>query len=50
MAAHKYCSQDSIIITMDAIDELIGKNVFKVYNAAYRKGHFGVLYSNFYWY
>lgn len=50
MATHYYCSEDSIVINMDADDEFIGKNPLKMFNAGYQKYKAGVLYSNFFWY
>jgi glycosyltransferase involved in cell wall biosynthesis len=50
IATHQYCSPDSIAINLDADDEFIGKNVLKVFNAAYQRHKAGVIYSNFYWY
>lgn len=47
---HKYCSSDSIAVGIDGDDELIGKNVLKIFNAAYQKYKAGVIWSNFYWY
>ncbi len=38
------------MINLDADDELIGKNVLKIFNAAHQKYRAGVIYSNFYWY
>ena len=37
-------------MVMDADDELIGKNVLKVFNAAYQEKKAGVVYSNFFYY
>lgn len=50
IAIHKYCSPDSIVVNVDADDELIGKNVLKIFNAGYQFHKAGVIYSNFYWY
>jgi glycosyltransferase involved in cell wall biosynthesis len=49
-ANHEYCSADAIALTIDGDDELIGRNVLKIFNAAYQKLRAGVVYSNFYWY
>ena len=46
-AIHHYCSSDSISMILDADDELIGKNVLKIFNVAYQKYKAGVIYSNF---
>jgi hypothetical protein len=35
-------------MNVDADDELIGKNVLKIFNAAHQKLKAGVIYSNFY--
>ena len=50
LAIHNYCSPDSIVVTVDGDDELIGKNVLKMFNAGYQLHKAGVIYSNFYWY
>lgn len=49
-AAKQYCSEDSIVMSIDGDDELIGKNVFKIFNAQYQILKGGVIYSNFYYY
>lgn len=49
-AVHRHCHRDSIVITLDGDDELIGGNVFKLFNWGYQTKRVGVLYSNFYWY
>lgn len=46
-ANHQYCSEDAISLHLDGDDELIGKNVFKVFNVEYQKRKAGALYSNF---
>jgi glycosyltransferase involved in cell wall biosynthesis len=45
-----HCSNDSIIFNIDADDELIGTNVFKVFNAEYQRTNGGFLYSSMYKY
>jgi len=37
-------------MTVDADDELIGRNVLKMFNWGYQTKRSGVLYSNYYWY
>ena len=49
-SVHEYCSADSVASSPDADDELIGKNVLKVFNAAFQQKKAGVIYSNFIWY
>ncbi len=49
-ATYDYCSNDSIVITVDGDDELIGKNTFKIFNAGYQKYQAGSIYSNFVYY
>ena len=49
IASRDYCSPDSVAITLDADDEFIGKNVLKIFNAAYQRKK-AVIYSNFYSY
>lgn len=46
-AITKHCSEDSIVINLDGDDELIGKNVFKIFNANYQRTNMGVIYSNY---
>jgi len=36
------------VIHVDGDDELIGRNVFKVFNWAYQTQKAGVVYSNYY--
>ena len=43
-----HCKKESIVLHVDGDDELIGTNVFKVFNWAYQKQKAGVVYSNFY--
>jgi hypothetical protein len=38
------------VVTVDADDELMGKNTFKIFNAGYQKYQAGSLYSNFVFY
>ena len=40
-----YCSPDSILFDVSADDELVGKNVLKIFNAQYQKHNAGMLYS-----
>ena len=35
-AAEKYCANDEIMIIVDGDDELIGRQVLKLYNAVYQ--------------
>ena len=37
-------------MSIDGDDELIGKNVFRIFNAEYQRLKGGVIYSNFYYY
>jgi glycosyltransferase involved in cell wall biosynthesis len=50
IGVREYCSEDSIVHIVDGDDEYIGKNVLKIFNAAYQKLKAGVIYSNFYVY
>ena len=50
IGTHEYCSPDSIVMTLDADDEFLGKNVLKVFNAAYQEKKAGVIYSDCFWY
>ena len=45
-AALKNCRNDSIFIAIDGDDELIGKQVLKLYNAVYQQQQAYVVYSN----
>lgn len=48
--ASEHCGNDSIVVTLDADDEFIGRNVLKVINWVYVTKKAGVFYSNFvYW-
>ena len=49
-SVHQYCSTDSIVSSPDADDELLGKNVLKVFNVAFQQKKAGVIYSNYMWY
>jgi glycosyltransferase involved in cell wall biosynthesis len=49
-ASTKFCDKESIVIPLDADDELIGRNTLKLFNWAYQTHKAGVVYSNFYWY
>lgn len=50
LASLNQCSKDSIVVTMDADDEFIGRNVLQVFNWGYQTKKSGVIYSNFFWY
>jgi len=50
VATNYYCSSGSIVLNIDGDDELIGRNVLNIFNAAYQNEKAGVAYSNFYWY
>jgi hypothetical protein len=41
---------DSIAVTVDADDELVGRNALQVFNWGYQKLKSGVLYSSYIWY
>jgi glycosyltransferase involved in cell wall biosynthesis len=45
-----YCSEDSITLTLDGDDELIGRNAIKLFNANYHRLQAGYLYSNYYYF
>jgi glycosyltransferase involved in cell wall biosynthesis len=49
-AVWEHCSSDSVVVNLDGDDELIGRNVLKVFNANYQKYKMGVIYSNYYRY
>lgn len=44
---HKYCDFNQMAFIVDGDDELVGTQVFKLYNALYQKYKLYVLYSNF---
>ena len=37
-------------MSIDGDDELLGRNLFKIFNADYQRLKAGVIYSNFYYY
>lgn len=45
-----HCPYDSVVVTLDADDEFIGRNVLQVINWGYQTKKAGVLYSNFFYY
>lgn len=45
-AVTDYCDNDDIVILVDGDDELLGVNIFKVFNSVYTKKNLDVLYSN----
>jgi len=49
-AVNNYCSKDSLVMNVAGEDELIGRNVFKTFNAAYNEGKPLIMYSNLYYY
>lgn len=44
---HKYCDYNQISYIIDGDDEIIGTQVFKLFNALYQEQKMYVLYSNF---
>ena len=46
-AVTDYCDKDDIVTLADGDDELLGVNIFKVFNSLYTKKNLDVLYSNF---
>jgi hypothetical protein len=46
-AITEYCSEDSVVLNLDGDDELIGRNVLKIFNANYQRTNMGVIYSNY---
>lgn len=47
MAARKYCNHDDIMMIIDGDDQLIGNQVFKLFNAVLNKQKVWFAYSNF---
>jgi hypothetical protein len=45
-AASEYCDKDDILALVDGDDELLGVNIFKVFNSVYTRKELEVLYSN----
>jgi hypothetical protein len=45
-AATEYCDPDDILALVDGDDELLGVNIFKVFNSVYTLEGLDVLYSN----
>ena len=46
-AAHEYCKPNDILALVDGDDELLGVNIFKVFNSLYVTKKLEVLYSNY---
>ncbi len=47
---HKYCDYNQIFYTIDGDDEIIGTQVFKLFNALYQQKKYYTLYSSYYQY
>jgi hypothetical protein len=46
-AVYNYCRPGEILAVVDGDDELVGKQVFKLFNAAYHKTKAFSIYSNY---
>ena len=46
-AAQNFCKPFEIFIIVDGDDELVGKQVFKLFNAKYQEEGLWVMYTNF---
>lgn len=46
-AAIQHCNPKDIMIIVDGDDQLVGKQVFKLYNAVFQKEKVWFVYSNF---
>jgi hypothetical protein len=46
-AAKNFCNPDDIFIIVDGDDELLGRQVLKLYNAIFQREQIWFLYSNF---
>lgn len=46
-AAQNFCNQNDIFMVIDGDDYLLGKYVFKLFNAAFSSRDAWVVYSNF---
>ncbi len=49
-AMHNYCKDYTVTLEVDGDDELIGNNVFKLFNAIYQSKNPGFAYSNHVYY
>jgi glycosyltransferase involved in cell wall biosynthesis len=47
LASMNHCAVDSVTIHIDGDDELIGRNMLKVFNWGYQTKKAGVMYTNF---
>lgn len=47
MASNSFCQLNDIFIVVDGDDELIGRQVFKLYNSIFQKQGVWFVYSNF---
>lgn len=45
-AVTEFCDKDDIVVLADGDDELLGRNILKVYNHVYQKQNVDVVYSN----
>jgi glycosyltransferase involved in cell wall biosynthesis len=50
LASTNHCPTDSVAMIVDGDDELIGRNILKVFNWGYQTKKAGVMYTNFIWY
>ena len=46
-AAHEFCKPYEIFMIVDGDDELIGKQVFKLFNSIYQNEELWIVYTNF---
>lgn len=46
-AATQYCDPKDIMMIVDGDDQLVGRQVFKLYNAVFQKEKVWFVYSNF---
>jgi hypothetical protein len=46
-AINAYCDKEEIVFIVDGDDELIGRQVFKLFNAIYQKGNLSSVYTNY---
>ena len=46
-AAKTFCNPDDIFIVLDGDDELLGKQVLKLFNSVFQKDKIWLMYANF---
>ena len=44
----EHCVEDSIVVLVDGDDELVGRYVFSLLNAAYQSSNYWIVYTNYF--